>query len=300
MKRRTKILLTGGTGLIGSQLLSAIASNKFDITVISRKKNLDIPGVKWIQADLGTIQLNEIQKYDKPDILIHNAACILNGTTNEERIALQKVNSDFSCKLFTWATNIDVQKIIFTSSFSVLQKPLPERIDESSIPAPNNPYSISKYYSERFLQELCQKKGIQYFILRVSSPIPESFNLLPDTVVRKWISCGIHKTPLTVFGKGQRTQDFVAVSDIVSGFLCCISNKSATGVFNIASGTSVSMQMLALLIHNYFHNGIIYTGTDINENDRWNISIDRAKTVLGYKPRYTAEETILNLISRIL
>ena len=104
---------------------------------------------------------------------------------------------------------------------------------------------------------------------------------------------------IQVFGGGGRTQDFVAVSDIANAFLSCVENKQVNGIFNIASGNTISMLQLAQLITEKYGNKFVFTGTDANEDDRWNISIEKASEFLQYKPEFSSVSIISELLKNI-
>jgi UDP-glucose 4-epimerase len=293
------ILVSGGTGLIGRAILRKITSYSYVISATYRKQIIENINVQWINFDaLNSIQ-NEINKLIKnQDIIIHNAASLKIGINESEIEELQKVNIDFTEKLLN-ATNVhNIKKIIFTSTLSGIKKPLPNLITEESELNPTFFYSKSKFECEQLIQRYAAKNNFNYCILRVSSPV-SSFEFLPDTVLKKWISLSIKNQPLKVFGSGNRTQDFVAVDDIANAILCCINKIEVNGIFNIASGNSISMLELAQLITTKFNTNFEKIGIDENENDKWNISIDKAKNELNYKPEFTSRQNIINLLKNI-
>ena len=92
----------------------------------------------------------------------------------------------------------------------------------------------------------------------------------------------------------------MAVSDIADAFLSCIQKDDISGIFNIASSNAISMLDLAKMISEKFSNQYQFIGEDVNENDRWNISIEKAKQQLNYLPNYTSTQAITNLLNNIL
>ncbi|WP_421941599.1 NAD-dependent epimerase/dehydratase family protein [Pedobacter sp.] len=294
-----KVFLTGATGLVGTSLTHALLSNGFHLTATSRVEKANTDRIHWVKNNFKDLDLNLRKYLANIDIIIHNGAAINNGKTIEEIDELNFVNIEFTKKLLNAASEFDIKKIIFTSSFSLIQKPLPELITETTKVEAGTPYSKSKYIAEELLHEHAQKYNRNYSICRISSPVSFDVDLMPDTVVKRWISQSKAKQSLQIYGKGQRRQDFVSVMDIAQAYIKCITNLNASGTFNIASGSTISMTELAMIISNHFGNDYFYGNQDVDENDKWNISIEKAKQQLGYSPKYSSAELISTLLNNL-
>lgn len=293
------VFLTGGTGLIGRAILKKISPYPYVINATHRKHIIEDINIHWINLDASKCsqsKINELIK--KQDIIIHNAASLKIGKSEDEIQELQDVNINFTEKLLKAAAEHNIKKIIFTSTLSSIKKPLPDLITEESELNPTSFYSASKLKCEQLIQKYATENKFNYCILRVSSPVSD-FKFLPDNVLKKWITLSINNQPLKVFGKGSRTQDFVAVTDIANAVSCCIEKMQVNGVFNIASGNTISMLQLAQLITEKYGNKFEFTGIDENENDRWNISIDKANKLLQYKPAFSSISIISELLKNI-
>lgn len=291
-----KILLTGATGLVGTSLTEEFVRNKFNISAIYRRSKSEQTNISWHLHDISNFNLDFFNSLGKFDVLVHNAASLKLGNTSSEKDEIKKVNIDFTKEIFNWAIQSGIKKILFTSSFSFISKPLPNIITENALVSPSNFYSESKYLCEEFLKDIASKKNINYYIFRISSPVSIDLCRMPNNVLKKWLKQSMSGESIKVYGKGKRTQDFVAVTDIAKAFSSCINNNYNSGIYNIASGNSLSMSELAKKISSKFNNAILYSNKDDNENDRWNISIDKARRELNYSPEYTSEEIISKLI----
>ncbi|AFZ56952.1 NAD(P)-dependent oxidoreductase [Anabaena cylindrica FACHB-243] len=301
MTNQRKIFMTGASGLIGSELVKQISTLGYSVNAIYRKNiSLQHKNINWIKADLSDIDVESIKPFlNDVDILIHNAASTIIGNTLAEEERIRKTNIDASVKLFQLAGKAGVKKAIFTSSFSFIQKPLPSIIVESSPINAVTPYGMSKHLGENYLKEYAEKYGFKFNIFRVSSPVSFNLALMPTSVVRKWIEESREDKIIKIYGKGTRTQDFVAVTDIAKAFISSIENIDISGTFNIVSGNQLSMLHLAQLITEKFGNTYEFIGNDTNENDRWNISIKKASQLLDYQPEYTSETAIKTLLQNI-
>jgi UDP-glucose 4-epimerase len=292
----SKVFMTGATGLVGSSIVKKLVSENFDVTAISRHPGISSPNLKWFKADASNgIDSIKEQLYGR-DILIHNAASLKAGIDQTELTEIQSVNVDFTEQLVSVAASSGIKKIIFTSSFSLIRKPLPEYINEESEVNPISPYSQSKYLGENAIMKISKLHNIEYAILRISSPISLNLDLMPQNVVKSWITQARDGKDIMVYGNGNRTQDFVSVEDISEAFLKSCRIKGFSGVFNIASGNTLSMKQLAELICTRYGRSYSNFGTDVNEEERWNIAIDKARTMIGYSPAYTSETCINALL----
>ena len=292
-----RILITGSTGLIGSAIADALADGDFEIVALYRhNKNSSLQHAHWIHCDMGSIDNEFFNSLPKVDAIIHNAAMLpAAGDAHDEKI-MNAVNYEFSAKLFKWAHYTNVNRVIFTSTYSFLKKPLPEVITEKSEVDPIGIYPNTKWKAEHELMSL-RSETTRGIALRIPSPVATRLGNAPKNVVRQWIETARNGQNLHVFGNGMRTMDFVSVKDVGQAFLLALkADITQNELFNIGSGNTLSMQDLAHQIAREFNVSVENSGDDINAGDRWNIDIEKAKSILAYKPAYTSAAAIQTLI----
>ena len=155
----------------------------------------------------------------------------------------------------------------------------------------NNEYSKSKFETESKLEKL---EKIKSFILRVNAPY--SYKIITKTVLKIFIENAFQNKPIIYSGNGNREQDFTHVDDIAAAVLLCSSNVANSGVYNISSGTPISMKNLANLIKSVLPNctsTITNSGkADNQENYRAKINISKAKIELNWSPKITLDQGI--------
>jgi UDP-glucose 4-epimerase len=292
-----KILLTGATGLVGSAVLDLLKQQAgFEVYGVSRQAP-HLPGVNWIAADLNdpAQAIDQITRVGDVDALIHNAASLKGGATLEPIQEVVDVNVEFTKRLFEWADHHVSRCLLYTSSLSSIKKPLPEVVLETSNTAANSVYSESKLAGER-LAERVRTRAVS---LRISSPVGDQLDSMHRNVVRNWIEAARRGDGLRVFGRGERRQDFVSTHDVATAMLQCIERDSARGVYNTASGNTLSMLELAELISMRFEVPVECGGEDPLENEAWNISIEKARNDFGYAPSFTSRSAIENLLRSV-
>lgn len=292
------ILVTGGTGLVGSEIVKQLLQNNYTVNELSRHEpTLKHDNLHWIKFDIASDSFEKLKSTLPPiDALVHAAAYV--GTTNtpEEVDYCRKVNIDFTNALFQYASSLSKNiPIVYISSFSMLAKPLITPITEEHVAIPKSFYALSKYYGELFLKSPAKAKGVRPIVFRISSPIGKKVEQLSN-VVGKWIDMASKGKSLTIQGTGERMQDFVSTEDIGHAVLLALENTNVKGVYNIASGNGISMNELANEITSFFHVSTVHAGNDANEKDKWVISIEKAQKEFGYTPKHSSIDCIKTLL----
>ena len=296
----TKVLLLGGSGLVGSALSKSFLDYGMKLKITSRRPISHSNEIDWEYLDMSTGVFKNLELIQNIDTIVYNAACIKRGESKEELEELHAVNVSFAKDFLVKACQKGFKKLIYTSGLNFIKKPLPDIIHEDSEVEALTPYAITKLEAEKIIIELAKEYGFKYYILRLTSPIAENLSLMPDTVIKKWIHRAINGNFIQIYGSGNRAQDFVSLQDVAQAYIDCIENDLPSGIYNIASGDFISMNSLALLICSRFGVGYEHIGVDKNANDIWNVSIEKAKEHLKYAPKYNSTSTINNLINNLL
>jgi UDP-glucose 4-epimerase len=295
------VLITGATGLVGPSILDRALHAGYPVTAVSRRETT-IPhqNLRWIVGDIGENPQQVLERLPQVDHVIHAAAAIADSGTAADLRTHRTTNMAFTELLFDWCGDRGVKTVVYISGFNLLRVPPARPVREDHPIGPATPYGIGKYWGELALARYSEPDRYRPVSLRLSSPIPFQWDRLHDTVVKKWIAAALHGRPIRVFGQGNRTQDFVAAEDVARGVLQSLESPSARGVYNLASGTSLSMRELAGAIASFRNTPITYEGKDVNEDQRWEISIDKARADFGYQPRYSGKQAVMKLAGTVL
>jgi len=287
-----KILVTGANGVIGSELTSLLLSKKNEFLPLVRKKTKQ----EHIEFDILKDDWKLLENlFSEVDSVVHLAASINTGGTEKENHKLQIINYDFTEYLLKLSVKNKIKKIIFSSTLSFIQKPLPEMILENSNINPIYYYSLTKYKCEELIKKYSAFYNINYVIIRISSPIIFDIEKMHDNFLKKWILLSKKGEDFVIYGQGLREQDFVATEDVAHAIYLALQDKEVKGIFNIASGTSIALIDIAkLLVRKYKNSFELIEQEGVDE--QWNVSIEKAKSELGYSPKYTSEQIIKKII----
>ena len=169
-----KILVTGGAGFIGSNVVDGYIRAGHDVVVADnlftgRKSNLN-PGATFYETDIRSPEIEEIFAREKPEILNHHAAQISVPASVSDPLFDADVNLKGFLNLLETAVKHHVRKVIFISSGGAIygeakEYPTPERY----WPKPLSPYAVSKFCSEFYLGYYRHQHGLEHTILRYAN-----------------------------------------------------------------------------------------------------------------------------------
>ncbi len=251
-----RILVTGGAGTIGSNLVDLLVREGAGAIVVlddfsrGRRENLagavaDGP-VQVIEGDIrdpGTVR----KATEGADLVFHLAAIRITRCAQEPRVA-NEVLVDGTFNVLEAAVECGVRKVIASSSASVYglaeQFPTPE-----SHHTYNNDtyYGAAKAFNEAQLRSFHAMYGLDYLALRyfnVYGPRMDVHGLYTEVLIR-WMERIAQGRPPLIFGDGAQTMDFVHVADIARANLLAARSPLTNDVFNVASGTETSLLELA-------------------------------------------------------
>lgn len=285
-----KFLITGGAGFIGSHIAEELLKLKkgevvvFDNLSVGKKSNIP-KGCKFIKGDIRNPK--DILKASKGvDIIFHDAAFV-SIRASFDMLKHEIDNNVYgTLNVLEAAVENKVKKLVFASSMAVYGEPKSLPVKEDSRLNPSSPYGLSKLRGELYCKIFQDKYGLDTTVLRYFNTF--GIRQTPSDyvgVTTTFINQALDKKPMTIFGDGKQTRDFVWVRDIArANILAAFSKKSKGEIFNIASGKEVAINDVADAINKYLGNGKVYISKPGGEISKIRASIDNANKILGYKP----------------
>lgn len=245
MIENTAVLITGVTGFVGRHLARFLAEQPaISVWGVSRSGG-QIDGVQVQPLDLtSNDRTTSIWASDRPRFaaIFHLAALVPASFASagaEESFFANLVMTKNALALAVQ----DNAKLIYASSTSVYgmqQHKTP--ITEETLPLPDNAYSLAKYVGEGLCRIAHLQHGLNTAVLRISAPYGPRQKL--PTVVDVFLKQALHSQNLTLFGTGQRQQDFTYVGDVVRALYLAY-EKPVSGIYNICGGNPTTMNKLA-------------------------------------------------------
>ena len=297
MVRNSKILVAGGTGFLGSNLISELVSNGNEVISISKKElkiNRKLKNVTYIYHDLKEPLKKEIFKsLSDTDYLINCSGYIdhRNFENGGQKIFIDHVQSVYL--LTSLAIDLKVKAFVHIGSsdeYGENKSPIKESFRESPI----SPYALGKLTSTHYLQQ-CFRKGIlNTIVLRPFLVYGEMQN--KDRFLPYLIKNCINNKVFNV-SKGEQIRDYLYVKDFNQALIKTLNNRKSYGeVINIASGVYFNKRNNFECKRNNckeIHWGIKYRD---GESMELYANIDKAKQILNWEPKYELNKTLKKVI----
>ena len=244
-----KVLVTGGAGFIGSNLVDRLLTRGDHVRVLDdlstgRRENV-AREAEFIEGDIDNEQL-VLQAVDGTEVVFHQAAAGSVLRSVENPLVTDRTNTHGTLTVLKSALSSGVRRVVVASSSSVYGGVAALPTSESSTVSPRSPYAVSKLAGEYYCRVFTELFGLETVVLRY-------FNVFgprqrPDSayaaVVPLFIAALSKHVQPTIHGDGEQSRDFTFVEDVVDANLAAASApaEAASGrVFNIACGGSHSL-----------------------------------------------------------
>lgn len=243
----SRILLTGGAGFIGSNLVDELIKDGNEVAVVDNlstglKENIN-KKADFFEIDItNKTALKEVFEKVKPEIVFHLAAQASVVHSVAHPVDDVKINLIGTINLMELCQANEVKKFIFSSTGGAIygdgvERPTPEGATTN----PVSPYGINKLASEGFIKFFASDGSVQATILRYANVYGPRQNPRGEAgVVSIFTSKMLADEDITIFGDGDQTRDYVFVGDIVRANIAA-SKSDTDGTFNIATGVESSV-----------------------------------------------------------
>jgi UDP-glucose 4-epimerase len=305
------ILVTGGAGAIGSNLVKALGALGAKLVIVLddlssavRWNVPDLPNVLFVEGSiLDEVELKRVF-FEGPDLVFHLAALFANQNSIDHPETDLLVNGLGTLKLLQYSRLTGIQRFVYASSGCSIYgsaAPLPLTEEFMSLHL-STPYQITKMLGELYCNffhhhyELPVVKA-RFFNSYGPGELPGQYrNVIPNFIY--WAMQG---KPLPITGSGEETRDFTYVGDIVDGLLRAGYFEAAIGQeFNLASGQETRIIDLARMINEQVGNeaGVMFTARrKWDTKSRLLASVARAKELIGYEPQTPFADGLRNAIA---
>jgi nucleoside-diphosphate-sugar epimerase len=292
-----RILVTGSSGLVGGAIASHLLAQGHEVIGLSRglsKAARRLP--RAIAVDIGRAgAAGVIALEQRCDAIVHAAAA-----TDSDPYApsISVTNGLGTQQMLELAARWRVESFVFLSSVPVIGRPTSLPITEQHCADPRSAYHASKLYGELLLS-VARRDGLPTLSLRLTAPVGPG--MPADRILAVFVRRALSGEPLEVAGGGTREQDYVDVRDVATAVEASVKLR-ATGLLNIGSGRSVSNLDLARRCVEAVGSSseVRLSGVPDDEDGvRWEVSIAAAESALGYRPRYSLEDSITTVAEQL-
>ncbi|WP_370175049.1 NAD-dependent epimerase/dehydratase family protein [Leeuwenhoekiella palythoae] len=297
-----KYIITGGAGFIGSHIAEHLVGEGHEVVVLDSlrtgfQKNIDPFNLKFEQGDIRNI--DTVYKLVSGASAIFHLAALVSVPESISKIAeCNAINAQGTINILEAAKRAGNCKVILSSSAANYgDNPVSPKV-ETMTSEPLTPYSITKldgeYYLDMYRNQFdVPTTSLRYFNVFGPRQNPKSTYA---AVVPIFILNALQNKPLTIYGDGQQTRDFIYVKDVVAANL--LASQTGKGVYNVALGNSTSVLELAEFIIKITNSKseILFKETRAGDIKHSQANPEKFQKE-GFKPKYSIEEGLKETVA---
>lgn len=304
------ILVTGGLGLIGHNVVRRLQAMRHIVSIIDCKTNygiitqtqldhllterikgLDLSGL-YVKDIADADEIDHIFNIEQPEIVIHCASFPRQKVVNANPALGSRVMSEGLINLLEASNTYEVRKFIYISS-SMVYGDFKDDVTENAECRPQGQYGILKLAGEWLVKDYARRTNLAYSIIRPSAvygPLD-----VEDRVISKFILNAMRGITLKVNGAGE-TLDFTYVDDAADGIVAAaLSDRTNNNTYNITKSHSHSLLDAANLAVKVAGQGEIIVGNrDLDFPSRGTLNIDAARRDFGFDPKIDVDQGFQN------
>lgn len=293
-----KALVTGGAGFIGSNIVKALIDEGHEVVVLDNlvtgySENLEpFNEVSFIEGDVRDAAVVD-KAMQGVDTVFHLAASVGNTRSIEQPIDDSEVNVIGTLRVLEAARRNGVRKIVCSSSAAIFGELKQLPIAEDHPCEPDSPYGVSKLAEEKHCLAYAKLHGLAAICLRYFNVygINQRYDAYGN-VIPIFAHLMLRNEPLTVFGDGEQTRDFVNVRDVAKANLSAARATGVSGAFNIASGEAVTINHLIGLLQTIAGRKLAVNYVPPRKGDvrHSRADVTAARTAFGYEAEVPLSE----------
>ena len=306
-----KVLVTGGAGFIGSNLVRALLARGDEVRVLDNFSTGNRANLAEI-IDAIEIVEGELRSYERVhnatrgvEVVYHLGALGSVPRSVQDPLTSSAVNVEGTLNVLLAARDEGIRRVVFSSSSSVYGSRSDLPVDEAMASDPISPYGVAKLAAERYCVSFSRVyESFETVVLRYfnvfgprQSPLSQYAAMVP-----LFITAIARGEPVTIFGDGEQSRDFTYVENVVDATLRASEADGASGrIFNVAAGSPASVNAVAdaigrILVKPVERRHEPPRPGDIR--DSW-ADVSEAARALGYHPSIDLEEGLRRTIESL-
>jgi nucleoside-diphosphate-sugar epimerase len=304
---KSKYLVTGGGGFIGSHLVESLVSQGQDVRVLDnfltgKKENLAafMDDIELIEGDVRDFDTCK-RSLEGVDFVFHQAALPSVPRSVENPVLTNAINVGGTLNILVASKEANVKKVVFASSSSVYgdDPNLPKK--EGTEGSPLSPYAVTKLVGEKYMRIFSEIYGLKTVSLRYFNIFGPRQDPLSQyaAVIPNFITLMERGESPRIYGDGEQSRDFTYVANVVRANTLAVEAEEISGeVLNIACGDRITVNTLFEKIRDFFQKDIDPYHDDPRPGDIRHSFADiaKAKDMLGYDPVVPFDEGLKKTI----
>jgi len=273
------VLVTGGSGFIGSHIVDKLVEKKYDVRVFDQIKPRR-EDVEWFRGDL--LNQNDALLACKDIEVVHHLAAIADvGVAVSNTYHCININEIGTVNLLRACTSREVERVVLASTTWVYGRAEGVVDEESPIPLPEHIYTKTKIGQEQLVYAWNKQFGLPYTILRYA--IPYGPRMRSNMAIAIFVRRAMKNQTITIFGDGNQGRCFIYVEDLSEGNIVAMKNEGKNQIFNLAGSEFITINNIIENLKRIF--GRINVSKEQprpNDFKGAKVSMEKAKKILGW------------------
>jgi len=293
-KIKNRIIITGGSGFIGSHLIEALKKNGYkNLVVIDKNKPTD-KNISFIKGDFSANKIlrNTIKNND---IIVHLACSTIPSTSeqNKEKDIMENVIG--AVRLLENCRGKKLKNFIFLSSGGTVYGNISKPAKETDAAQPSNAHGLMKYLIEKYIEIHHRLYGLNYTIVRASNPYGRKVvGGIKQGVIDVLLKKTTDNQLIEIWGDGKVVRDYFHIDDLTALLVKIIKKPALNQTINVGSGHGISINNLLKIIKKITGKKLKIKylpgrGFDLPYNI---LNINKAKKLYGWRPKIGLEDGI--------
>ncbi len=298
-----RILVTGGCGFVGSNLVKRLVQDGYEVIVLDNLSRGNEKYLSGIDVKLFKFDIRDKEQiapaFKHIDRLVHLAAYGNVVESVEDPVQNFKINVEGTLNVLLNAVENDISKMVFSSTGGALIGNAQPPVSENSLPKPISPYGAGKLCCEAYIHAFSHSYGLNACALRFANVYGQ--NCAHKTgVINHFFKRLKNDEPLIIYGDGTSSRDYIHVNDLCDGIMLALfhGSKNQHDVIHLASGRETTLNELAKVVikaSGKSNHQIIYKDKRVGEVERNFADYSYANKVLGFEPKYNLEQGLNEL-----
>jgi UDP-glucose 4-epimerase len=276
------VLVTGGSGFIGSSLVDKLRERGYDVRIFDIVKP-QRDDVEWVKGDL-LDKKAVLRSFRDVEHVFHLAAVAdVNVALSNPELCVQ-VNQIGTLNVLDAARSVEAGRVILASTTWVYVKAEDIVTEETPIGQPEHLYTATKIAQEYLVTSWNKHYGLPYTILRYD--IPYGPRMRSNMAIAIFVRRAMRREPITIFGDGKQGRCFIHIDDLAEGSVLALSERAKNQVINLAGKEFVTINRVVDELRKIF--GDVEVKHEPSRPGDFRgvvVSIEKARKLLGWEPK---------------
>jgi UDP-glucose 4-epimerase len=291
-----RVLVTGGSGFIGSHVVDELIKKDYEVRVFDRVKP-QRENVEWFNGDL----LNEkdvLEACKDIEAIYHLAAIAdVNVALSHFETCLM-VNEMGTMNFLKSATAEEVERIVLASTAWVYGKSKGVVKEDTPIPFPEHIYTKTKIGQEQLVYSWHQHYGLPFTILRYD--IPYGPRMRSNMAISIFVRRAMRREPISIFGDGKQGRCWIYVEDLAQGNVAALTEGGKNEIINLAGPEFVTMNQIVECLKELFNDiPVKYEPARLHDFEGSVTNIEKAEKLLKWRPKTPFKEGLRKYVQYV-